>query len=433
MASRSPAVDADAGALADPQSYLQGWGALGELVEQDYSWSGHERNCVFRNLGGGGFGDVSAISGLDFDDDGRACVGTDLDGDGDVDLVFKNRSGPQLRFLRNDVASGPSLMIRLRDPAGGNRDAIGARVELHAGDRLLVRCVTAGDGYLGQASRWLHFGLDGSPPPERCVVRWPDGVESRHDVPAGARRVRIERGAAAALPDITPLREPAVDDRPLPPLPDSEVVVLREPLLLPPTLARVAFRGPARRPAYVALWSRSCERCAAEIAALAAGHREIERAGVDLVFLGLHDGKEQAAAAVRFRELLGAHGDAARLMRQRPASAAVRGALSALLEATLGRTGLSTPTGLLVDGKSRVQAIYFGEVGAERLAADAMHFGLANIAGTKRSNRDGRWAFEVQRALAPFARALARRGLQRDAAFVAQLAEKRRESPGAPK
>ncbi|MCA8948691.1 MAG: ASPIC/UnbV domain-containing protein, partial [Planctomycetes bacterium] len=206
VASQSPSITADAAALADPASYLAGWAALAELVDRGYSWSGHERHCVFVNRGGAaGFADVSALSGLDFADDGRACVALDLDGDGDRDLVFKNRSGPQLRMLTNVHAPGRALAVRLRGVAGShNTGAIGARVELVAGDRRLVRCVTAGDGYLGQASRWLHFGLAGVPAPERLRVCWPGGVEQEFAVPPAARRLVLVQGGAAAVEGASP-------------------------------------------------------------------------------------------------------------------------------------------------------------------------------------------------------------------------------------
>ena len=44
------------------------------------SWSGRERNCCFVNTTDGRFADASAVSGLDFADDGRSLVVTDWDG-----------------------------------------------------------------------------------------------------------------------------------------------------------------------------------------------------------------------------------------------------------------------------------------------------------------------------------------------------------------
>jgi len=447
VASQSPSIEALPagqlpGGLADPRRYLEGWTALSVLIERGYSWSGNERNCAFLNRGAEGFVEVSAISGLDFDDDGRSCTATDLDGDGDVDLVLKNRSGPQLRLLRNGLGSGDSVLVRLRDHRG-NRDAIGARVELTAGSRRLVRCVSAGDGYLGQASRWLHFGLDGVPPIERLLVRWPDGSREEFAAPAGRGRYLAVRGKGRlelqgplrpngqplpplpALPPLPPLpaaeavvlREPP----PLPPLPDAEAVVLREPLPLPPTLSRAAFRGQPKRPVLLALWSRTCERCAAQVTALARQHAALRRTAVDVVFLGLHEASGQAQAALRFAELLAGHDGARTVLRQRPASADARKAFSALLTTVVGRDTLTPPIALLVDQQARVQVVYLGDLAADVLTRHVARFGQGDLPGPLRTDRGGRWAFTVQRSLAPLAGALERSGLVRDAAFFAAL------------
>jgi len=421
----------------DPSHYLAGWAGLSELMDRGVSWSGHERNCVFLNRGGARFADVSALSGLDFDDDGRACLATDLDGDGDMDLVLKNRSGPQLRFVRNGIGSGNSLMLRLRDLTSGNGDAIGARVELVAGKRRLVRCVTAGDGYLGQQSRWLHFGLEGVPPVERVTVRWPDGSYGEFRASDWRGRFVAVRGTATLEPHPDTPRVPDADERPVPPLPAADTVVLREPLLLPPTLASVAFRGAPQRPVLLMLWSRSCSLCASEITALAARHEELKRAGLDIVLLGLHESSAQAKAALRFRKLIapkrGSKGGADAVMRQRPASEAARLAFAAMLEAVLGIDTLTTPLAFLVDTRSRIQVVYVGETDVEALIGDTARFGLANIQGPLRTGRGGRWAFAVERSLVPLVGGLARRGLERDAAFFARLVSERRKLIKPPK
>ena len=52
------------------------------------------------------FANVSAVSGIDFPEDGRALCLVDWDHDGDLDFWLSNRTAPQLRFLRNDNAGG---------------------------------------------------------------------------------------------------------------------------------------------------------------------------------------------------------------------------------------------------------------------------------------------------------------------------------------
>ena len=78
------------------QAYDKAWVALNMLIREGKGFSGHERNCAYLNLGdqSNRFANVSAVTGLDFDDDGRGLAYADWDGDGDLDLWLTNRTGP---------------------------------------------------------------------------------------------------------------------------------------------------------------------------------------------------------------------------------------------------------------------------------------------------------------------------------------------------
>ena len=73
------------------KDYADAWRAINVLIRSDGTWSGRERNLCFLNRGDGTFDDVSFTSGLDLDSDGRAFVPLDVDADGDLDLIVKNR------------------------------------------------------------------------------------------------------------------------------------------------------------------------------------------------------------------------------------------------------------------------------------------------------------------------------------------------------
>ena len=80
---------------------------LSRMMHEGRSFSSHERNCVYLNTGsapagGGRFANISAISGLDFPDDGRAVALVDWDHDGDLDMWISNRNAPRLRLMRNE-------------------------------------------------------------------------------------------------------------------------------------------------------------------------------------------------------------------------------------------------------------------------------------------------------------------------------------------
>ena len=131
---------------------------MSQMIWSGSSWSGRERNVGFLNLGDGSFVDISSISGFDFIDDARALAVSDWDLDGDLDVWLRNRTGPQLRFLENTVSDQNFVSLKLNGRIS-NRDAIGAKVVVTAGDVRLVQEVTAGSGYMAQSSKRLTFGI----------------------------------------------------------------------------------------------------------------------------------------------------------------------------------------------------------------------------------------------------------------------------------
>ena len=163
--------------------YKDAWRAINLLIRSDGSWSGRERNTCYLNAGNGNYRDTSFVSGLDFAGDGRSFVPLDIDRDGDLDLILKFRTAPQIRVLRNDScrdgeACPPStrkaLSIHLSG-SKGNRDAVVARAILETNQRHLMREVRSGSGFLSQRSRRLHFGFEDGEVPRALEIRWPGG------------------------------------------------------------------------------------------------------------------------------------------------------------------------------------------------------------------------------------------------------------------
>lgn len=123
---------------------------------------------------------------------GRGAMVADLNADGLLDVVVVNR-GDRAQLWRQLPASGTPaahwLQLRLQQD-GGNRDAIGAWVEVRLGtdDRALVlrQELTVGGGHASGHLGWMHFGLGGA---ERVQVRvqWPQGAWSAWQ-PADADR-----------------------------------------------------------------------------------------------------------------------------------------------------------------------------------------------------------------------------------------------------
>ncbi|NNC88288.1 MAG: CRTAC1 family protein, partial [Akkermansiaceae bacterium] len=229
---------------------------LSRMMREGASFSGLERNCVYLNTGAspgarGRFANISAVSGLDFPDDGRAVALVDWDRDGDLDLWISNRSAPRLRLMRNDQP-GEHHFLALRLEGNGtstNRDAIGARVEVKlAGDhRPLIKSLRAGEGFLAQSSKWLHFGLGSEDAIAQITVHWPGGGAERFTDISANRRHHLVQGAGMAAEVTLPAPSSPLAPAEQHPLPATTVARIPLVELLPlPRLSYDEFDGTER-------------------------------------------------------------------------------------------------------------------------------------------------------------------------------------------
>jgi hypothetical protein len=123
---------------------------------------------------------------------GRGASYADLDGDGDLDLLL-TASGQAPRLLRNDQQVGHHWIRFHLKGTRCQRDANGARIELHVGDRVLPRQVTPTRGYLSQSEFPVTFGLGQDDRVDRVVVHWPDGSTQEIENPESDRLHVIEQ------------------------------------------------------------------------------------------------------------------------------------------------------------------------------------------------------------------------------------------------
>jgi hypothetical protein len=153
------------------------------------------RPVLLRNAGDGTFVHVSDSSGdgLRVKVVGRGAAFDDLDNDGDIDVVIQSSRRPPV-VLRNDSNPGNQwLQVELRG-VRTNRDGVGARVKVVAGDLVQIDEVHSGRGYQSHHGSRLHFGLGKHARVDRLEVRWiGGGTDVFRDVPAN-RLVTIVEG-----------------------------------------------------------------------------------------------------------------------------------------------------------------------------------------------------------------------------------------------
>jgi hypothetical protein len=145
-----------------------------ELFDRTTSYEGYP--VLLRNTGQGKFVNVSSLAGdgMKVKIVGRGVALEDLDNDGRVDVVIVSSRRPAV-VLRNESLSGNHwLELQLRG-VKTNRDGVGARVKVVAGDLVQVEEVHSGRGYQGHFGSRLHFGLGQRGRVDRIEVRWIGG------------------------------------------------------------------------------------------------------------------------------------------------------------------------------------------------------------------------------------------------------------------
>ena len=168
-------------------SNLASWPKIGEM-----SWSGYQKQRLFRNDRAGGFVEVGRQAGVDNDLDGRGIALGDFDNDGRIDIYQTNADQPAL-LHRNVSSAGNWVSIALRGTQS-NHFGIGARITLRVAGQEQIREIDGGNGYSGQSAKRAHFGLGSARKIDSVKIRWPSGRTNTVAV-AINQRYLVEEGS----------------------------------------------------------------------------------------------------------------------------------------------------------------------------------------------------------------------------------------------
>jgi uncharacterized repeat protein (TIGR01451 family) len=135
---------------------------------------------LYMNNGDGTFGKVTNSPFISPIGNSFSIASTDLELDGDIDLIISNHSNESNRVFVNNLATGNYLLVRL-EGTNSNRSAIGARIYVEAiidgVNTTLMREVMGqtGGGPGSQSSLNQHFGLSDATNIISVEVHWPSG------------------------------------------------------------------------------------------------------------------------------------------------------------------------------------------------------------------------------------------------------------------
>ncbi|HEX3118407.1 MAG TPA: CRTAC1 family protein [Candidatus Acidoferrum sp.] len=155
-----------------------------EKVSTDTLYKQH--NSLFHNEKNGKFSDATIPGGLTAVPPraARGVAFADFDNDGYVDVLVANNGDPPTLLHNNALHKSHFVNFKLIGTKS-NRDALGARIKITAGNTSQVREIAGGGSYLSQSDLRANFGLADAATVSTVEITWPSGArQSFQNVPA---------------------------------------------------------------------------------------------------------------------------------------------------------------------------------------------------------------------------------------------------------
>ena len=103
----------------------------------------------------------------------------DIDNDGQMEIMVINSAGFNSQLWKAEKPDDNWLKVNLEGTVS-NRDGIGAWISLYTEDNEQTRYTTCGNGFMGQNSENIHFGLADLEAIDSLTVTWPTGHIDRY-------------------------------------------------------------------------------------------------------------------------------------------------------------------------------------------------------------------------------------------------------------
>jgi hypothetical protein len=133
-------------------------------------------NYLFKNQQDKGFENKNIEWGLDEKTFSNGLVYSDLDNDGDLDLVVNNLEDIASIYRNNSVNTN---FIGFELEGKNNQIPIGTRVHLKVNGQSQMQELNLSRGYLSSVSPRIHFGLGTNTLVDEIIVQWPDETQTK--------------------------------------------------------------------------------------------------------------------------------------------------------------------------------------------------------------------------------------------------------------
>ena len=179
-----------------------------EVDKQHLGSSYEEPRILYHNDGNGKFVDISeqAGTGITTPRSSRGVAVGDLWNDGRISAVVSNmNAAPSL--LVNQVRYKNHWIAFHTVGTKSNREGIGSRITVKAGNRILVDEVRSGASYASNNDMRVHFGLGSAAKVDEVQIRWPSGLVERYNNLNVDKINTLKEGEGTSIP-VTPAKAP---------------------------------------------------------------------------------------------------------------------------------------------------------------------------------------------------------------------------------
>ncbi|UZD21316.1 VCBS repeat-containing protein [Algoriphagus halophytocola] len=154
-------------------------------------------NYIFQNSADLTFQNQTSSWGIAHPANSSGAAYSDLDNDGDLDLVINNINLPAFVYKNRSAEQGNGNYLKIKlSGENGNSYALGAKVTLYADGQIQMLEQNPYRGYQSSISPILHFGLGETSQIDSLKVSWPGGKVSLLNAPSANQTLELKQADA---------------------------------------------------------------------------------------------------------------------------------------------------------------------------------------------------------------------------------------------